>query len=220
MEKRLQEVIIENEEKDSFLEKLGISEHYLVEAIKTGLELRSAKVRGIHSVASKGNAFRDGFLGYLREELKTEGFVEEVINGVELTSNSDIAIYLCPGCKYTGNANGMPSTRDARGESTLNLFNLSREYYLQDTLFGDDNDNIAKMRGKSIWTLLFHIEENEFCSSAKAELSMPHSYDNQNRINSFSTRIILDTSESRVDFVPDAGESEFTEDVSIKIKSR
>lgn len=220
MEKKLQEVIVGVEKKDNYLEELGISESILVEAVKKGMERRREKVRGIHGISSKGYAFRDGFFEYLREELKPKGFSEELIDGVELTSNEDIAIYLCPGCKYTGSMRAMPSTRDPKGENTLKLFNLVGSYYLQDSLFENNDDNIAKMRGKSIWTLLFYIEENDFTSTVRAELSTPYSYDKQNRINSFSTRIILDTSESIINLVPDAEDAEFTEDVSFEIKSR
>ncbi|KZS22218.1 hypothetical protein PE074_06505 [Wohlfahrtiimonas chitiniclastica] len=224
---RTESVISSNSDRYSELKLLGLTEKILLDALTAGLHRRSEIVKGIHPQASPGNNFREGVFEELRTKLRTKGFIAEFNRGVELTQNDKIAIYLSRGCPATGISGLMPSSYNSKGEHTQQLFNLSSESHsLQENLFSIDVSNSGVINGThQVWVLLFHIKESKEDMTIHAELSMPFSCDKQGRINSFSKRVILDTSGIKVQKYDvninrhdNKHDAEFTEEIHLNVK--
>lgn len=216
-------VVISNSDRHAELESLGLTEELLLGALTSGLTRRSPIIKGIHSQTSPGNNFRDGVFEYLRTKLRIFGFTAEVNHGVELTQNDQIAIYLSRGCNNTGISSLMPLSHDSKGDHTQKLFKLiSESYSSQNELFPIDVSSIGMINATHrVWTLLFYIKEIKDDMTINAELSVPFSCDKQGRINSFSKRIILDTSEIKVQKYTvgnSSSDTEFTEEIHLDVK--
>ncbi|MDC9615268.1 hypothetical protein PSI19_15625 [Xenorhabdus khoisanae] len=141
-----------------------------------------------------------------------------------------MAIYICRGCDQTGLVHGYPESRAKKGDFTCELMGLIRSNNpRQGTLgFEDEQMNfefeclgdeslLPNHLGLDLWFLLYNFYEiDEHQLGIKAELSRPITYNQKNIVNSFSTRLILNTTPT--DPVIKRGEEpQFTPEIEIDI---
>lgn len=175
-----------------------------------------------------GTRFYQEAIRSARDILRHKGFKSRYSQGLELTENGKIAIYVCSGNEHTGIVNACPQSKNAKGKWTLDVLGLSLDNNLNQIHLDYEDEQIAfnfpTIDGKNdeeneldIWCLLHHsYQVNEFQWEVKAELSKAATYNSKNFINGFSTRLILNT--KPIDPITNLGmEPEFTPEVDIDI---
>ncbi|HEB9656541.1 TPA: hypothetical protein RZL14_003549 [Yersinia enterocolitica] len=225
-------IINESDEVDSYLESLGLTQDDLITPLERGLSGRYSTTRN-HPVTSRGQYFYGEAVSGIRDVLAPKGFNALSVRNVELTTNGQIALYLCRGCTQTGLALGRPESRMKKGDFTRELMGLilnntpgqgALKFEDKQLDFGFENSDTASppllpnKLGKDLWFLLYDLDEVDENGrmSIRAELSRPISYNDKNIVNDFSTRLILDTKRpSPVDMI--GVEPQFTPDIDIDI---
>lgn len=194
---------------ESYLQSMDLSQSDLGHALERGLSGRYSTTQN-HPATSRGQYFYGESVSGLRDILAPRGYKPLSLRNVELTVNDDVAIYLCRGCSQTGFIHGYPESRLKKGEFTRELMGLVLNNNPgQGVLKLDDNQLkldfdlpegevtplLPNKIGRDLWFLLYELydldEHNR--KGIRAELSRPISYNSKNVINSFSTRLILDT---------------------------
>lgn len=175
-----------------------------------------------------GTRFYQEAIRSARDILRHKGFKSRYSQGLELTENGKVGIYVCSGNEQTGIVNAYPQSKNAKGKWTLDVLGLSLDNNLNQIQLDYEDDQIAfnfpVIDGKNdeeneldIWCLLhYSYQVNEFQWEVKAELSKATTYNSKNFINGFSTRLILNT--KPIDPITNLGmEPEFTPEVDIDI---
>ncbi|NBL76212.1 hypothetical protein GWI67_01200 [Proteus sp. G2672] len=175
-----------------------------------------------------GTRFYQEAIRSARDILKYKGFKGLYKQGLELTENGKVAIYVCSGNEHTGIVDAYPQSKNAKGRWTLDVLGLSLDNNLnQIQLDYEDNQinfNFPVLDKKEdegddldIWCLMhYSYQVNEFQWEVKAELSKATTYNSKNFINGFSTRLILNT--KPIDPIANLGmEPEFTPEIDIDI---
>ncbi|MET3816245.1 MULTISPECIES: hypothetical protein [Pantoea] len=226
------EVLEDRNDVESFLASLNLNQSELVQILERGLSARYSTTLN-HPLTSRGQYFYGEAVSAFREVLAPKGFERLSLRNVELTISNDIALYLCRGCSQTGLAHGYPESRMKKGDFTCDLMGLIlnnapgqgelslNENQLKLDFKLSDIDAISLLPnkiGRDLWFLLYDFYElDEFNRvGIRAELSRPVSYNNNNVVNSFSTRLILDV--NQLDPLLPKGESpQFTPDIDLDI---
>lgn len=175
-----------------------------------------------------GTRFYQEAIRSARDILKHKGFKSLYKQGLELTENGKVAIYVCSGNEHTGIVNAYPQSKNAKGRWTLDVLGLSLDNNLNQIQLDYEDNQIAfnfptidekndKENELDIWCLLhYSYQVNEFQWEVKAELSKATTYNSKNFINGFSTRLILNT--KPIDPITNLGiEPEFTPEIDIDI---
>ncbi|SUC36237.1 Uncharacterised protein [Providencia rustigianii] len=217
----------EPNEVDHYLSHLDLTQDELGLILSKALSYRLSATSDDTRNAG-GTRFYQEAIRSARDTLKHKGFKSLYKQGLELTENGKIAIYVCSGNEHTGIVNAYPQSKNAKGRWTLDVLGLSLDNNLnQIQLDYEDNQisfNFPAIDEKNdeenkleIWCLLHYAYQvNEFQWEVKAELSKATTYDSKNFINGFSTRLILNT--KPIDPITNLGmEPEFTPEIDIDI---
>lgn len=225
-------VLSEPETVDAYLAKLGLTQIELVSALERGLSARHSTTPN-HPVTSAGQFFFAESVSGLRDILAPKGFTKQSLNNVELTSNDEIALYICRSCEQTGLPKGRPESHLKKGDFTVGLLGLIHDDYpgqgrlsLDDVQMDLDLGAVIhdlptqpmNKLGKDLWMLLYHLYEidEHHRMGIRAELARPVSYNSRNIINGFSTRLILNTHTPDLLFSSN-DEPQFTPDIELDI---
>ncbi|PHM67539.1 hypothetical protein Xsto_00422 [Xenorhabdus stockiae] len=214
---------------DTHLSTLGLSQKDLNAILRRGLSGRNSTTQN-HPVTSRGQYFYGEAVSGAREILSFRGFKKCSIRNVELTVSDSVAIYICRGCDQTGLAHGYPESRMKKGDFTCELMGLIRnnnpgqgilDFEDEQLNFGfeslDDEPLLPNQLGLDLWFLLYNFYEiDEHQLGIKAELSRPITYNHKNIVNSFSTRLILDTAPTDP-VIKRGDEPQFTPEIEIDI---
>lgn len=172
-----------------------------------------------------GTNFYHNLVKAIRDVLVTKGFTPHSHRNIELALHDNIAIGVCKGDENTGNPNHPPRSSYKKGDITLKLLGLKQDDNPQQEKLFSESDKLHATGGKlqltldgkerDVWVLVHcSIKNGPGDYQVQAELSQPATYDNQGRINSFATRIILDFEGQQFN----NAEPEFTEDIDFKIE--
>lgn len=177
---------------------------------------------------ARGTLFFQEAVRSARDILRHKGFKSLYSQGLELTENGKIAIYVCSGNEHTGIVNAYPQSKNAKGEWTLDVLGLSLDNNLNQIQLDYEDNQIAfnfpaidekkdEENELDIWCLLHYVYQvSEFQWEVKAELSKATTHNSKNFINGFSKRLILNT--KPIDPITNLGmEPEFTPEIDIDI---
>lgn len=126
----------------------------------------------------------------LREQLAPAGWVRNDEKNYSRAMHPDghVAIAVATGNEATGMSEGLPSTKSAKGPSTVEALEANR---LQAWLPGmeplEENAGDEEKQPVTTWMLLVHHAENEI----RAELSLPYDVGIDGRISVWQERILL-----------------------------
>jgi hypothetical protein len=191
------------DEVDTALSALGLTRQPLLDAIKAGYLARSsctANDAPFYPALSQWNRT----VRVLREKLLVEGWSKSDDGNycVVVNPGGSVAIAAASGCENTGNVLSSPTTKSAKGPSTVDAVLVNA---MQLHLPGIVPPPTAQIEnGRVTWLLLFHCDEREL----RAELSLPASMGDDGRPDAWKERIILPTTPLDpivVDVAPDFG---------------
>ncbi|PNK64928.1 MULTISPECIES: hypothetical protein [Pantoea] len=206
------EILTAQHDVESYLNSLNLSQSDLTQILERGLSGRYSTTLN-HPLTSRGQFFYGEAVSAAREILAPKGFERLSVRNVELTISDKVAIYICHGCSQTGLELGYPESNSPKGDFTCELMGLIHNNApgqgklsldeSQLTLEFDQPDMdvipiLPNKIGRDLWFLLYEFYElDEFNRlGIRAELSRPLSYNDNNVVNSFSTRLILDMNQT------------------------
>lgn len=175
----------------SALARMDLTEETLLTAVRASYLAKANSTANHPPMHAPFVAWSDAVRA-LRDGLVTQGWRNSNSNNWprSIHPDSKVALTVATGNEATGRANGSPSTKAAKGPSTVSALLVNRE--LQFTLPGIDHPGDEEPDGEAngqavTWLLLIHHGANEL----RAELSLPLDVDRDGRVSVWRERILL-----------------------------
>lgn len=178
------------------LESLGLTIDILLDAVRAGFTGRS-NCSELDPPMYPGQTMWAHTLRRLRQGTAPIGWKPDNASNycVSLSPDEQVAIAVATGDAYTGRPDAIPSTSSPKGPCTVEAVALN-QLVLDLRLPGEDAlPQPVDVCKRQTWLLLIHLDQSE----VRAELSLPSSLDEQDRVTGWRERIILPS----VDFDPD-----------------
>lgn len=152
----------------------------------------------------------------LRDHLVPKGWRSKNPHNFALTVNpqTNIGIAVAGGDEDTGRLEGIPRTRNSRGQRTAQaIVSNQLDFFNDATLVKTSNDDVANPVCQT-WLLLYHADHCE----VRAELSLPTAMDDQGRVSGWRVRNILPA--IPLDPTPASINPDYGPDLDIAVKRR
>jgi hypothetical protein len=210
-------VVVLGENAHQRLEQLGLSALPLLEATRRGLAAAAACTPNHPRIMPGLSAWSETVCG-LREELAPEGWVRLDEGNLPWTVNAEgsIAIAVATGDEDTGREQGSPCTKSKKGPRVAEAVEAN-----QLELFPTGVRLPATTPpGRTTWLLLIHRDAR--AGELRVELSRPVNMSEDNRVDGWSERIILDSTpfDRDLDLKPLSPNSPSGPDIEVEIKRR
>jgi hypothetical protein len=192
--------VLENTQRESKLNEMGLDEDCIVQAIRDGL-IQFQRANEMHPLTHAGSSAWGEIVCTVRAKLRSFssdwGF--SLQSGLSLTHNkiSGITLIVTSGDKDTGLVNGEPSTKNKKGPSTRNIVDSNQ---IQDMFDDEHQCNSVQVRdpidSTQTWVLLYRFDKG--LNEIRFELSLPSSTakisgkDDKLKIDSWKTRILFE----------------------------
>lgn len=201
---------------ESQLTSLGLTKEILQIAVSEGQASRNTATS--HHPANAGGTF--AFLEVvrsLRDQLTPQGWKKKNVKNLSLTVNEDLnlAIAVSGGSQETGQADGYPTTRNTKGETTkqyleknnqLDLFPIQKFSHEE-----EENDTCLKT-----WLLLYYYDKGK--NEVRSEISLPTETTVNGKVGGWKTRILL--APIPLDGQPIKVEPDYSPDIDIDVQFR
>lgn len=184
----LTEIRTTPDEVDAALADLNLTLEPLLEAVRAGYLARTsctANDAPFYPALSQWNRT----VRVLREKLLVDGWSKSDDGNycVVVSPENSVAIAAASGCENTGNPTLMPTTKSAKGPSTVDAVLVNAmQLHLPGIV---PPPTAVAVDGRVTWLLLFHCDEREL----RAELSLPASMGDDGRPDAWKERIIFPT---------------------------
>lgn len=206
------------------LSKLGFSEENIHAALTYALYERR-KSSSLHPVVDAGFRFWSEMVAATRRELigKGNGWSREVVKRMEMVANAKLGVNLIitSGDRHTGRADGLPKTKNAKGEATRSMVHSNPgtlDMFQSDALYSGKSE-ITPIDSTRTYIILYYYDAA--AKEIRCEISYPVGMVNQDgfaRVSTWSERIILSPLPfDGADIFP---EEDFNDDISIPVESK
>jgi hypothetical protein len=197
------------------LKSLGLTIDILLDSVRAGFTGRS-NCSELDPPMYPGQTMWAHTLRRLRQGTAPIGWKSDNASNycVALSPDELIAIAVATGDANTGRPDAVPSTNSPKGPCTAEAVAVN-QLVLDLRLPGEDaRSQPIDRRQRQTWLLLVHLDRAE----VRAELSLPLSLDDQDRVTGWRERIILPS----VDFDPDQIQlpTEDPGDINIDVRRR
>lgn len=209
---------------EAVLSVLGISEKAIHTALSCALHERR-KSSALHPVVDAGFRFWSELVAATRRELigSDKGWQRSVVRRMEMVVNpiQGINLIITSGDRYTGLADGLPKTKNAKGEATRSVVHSNpgtQDMFQSEALYSGKSE-IAPIDSTRTYIFLYYYDAG--LKEIRCEISYPVGMVNQDgfaRVSAWSERIILSPLPfDGADIFPD---EDFSEEVSIPVQSK
>ncbi len=177
------------DEIDSRLQRLGVTESALREAIYQG-HLQRSRLTLNHPRTFPGLVMWGEVVAALRDQLRSMGWDRKDVGSFPLTVNEDLnlAIAVASGDEATGIPYAHPSNRSKKGRNTVDAIEANRQMGLFENIVEFLQQAKNDVDGKQTWILMHYSDPR---GEIRFELSLPADIGDDGKITSWSERILL-----------------------------